>query len=222
MGASRLSGRGARRRSSNQEAAMGIFKREQGDVQLTSAAPSTATAAPEGQPKQQAKLTPPFVPPVKGAAAPGVVPPPAAPIYSMLPPEPAPRAEGNAQSLVAEKTKVARGAQQSVEERVRVAVQRASPATGVRRRPPARTAFDPVAATQAGLLNLAWRWQEAGAPIRAIHAYMQVLHRYPGSPGADAAVADLVELSDKLAGKGQFHIALGIYDHLEKMLACEP
>ena len=201
---------------------MGIFKREQGDVQLTSAAPSPETGAQEGQLKQQAKLTPPFVAPPKVAAAPGVVPPPAAPIYSMLPPEPPPRGEGGAESLAAEKVRVAREARQSDQERVRIAVKRASPAMGIRRRPPAHWSFDPVAATQAGLLNLAWRWQQAGAPIRAIHAYMQVLRRYPGSPGADAAVADLVELSDKLAGKGQFHIALGIYDNLEELLACEP
>jgi hypothetical protein len=31
-------------------------------------------------------------------------------------------------------------------------------------------------------------------------------------------VADLVELSDKLADQGQFHIALGIYEELEELL----
>jgi hypothetical protein len=84
--------------------------------------------------------------------------------------------------------------------------------------PQARATFDPSRCAQAGLLNLAWSWQQAGAPIRAIHAYMQVLTRYPGSAGAAAAVADLVELSDKLADQGQFHIALGIYEELEELL----
>jgi hypothetical protein len=78
--------------------------------------------------------------------------------------------------------------------------------------------FDPVAATQAGMLNLAWRWQEAGAFIRAIHTYVELLTRYPDTPGADAAVADLVELSEKLVEHGQFHTALAIYDHLEELV----
>jgi len=64
-------------------------------------------------------------------------------------------------------------------------------------------------------LSLACRWQEAGAPIRAIHTYIELLTRYPDTAAAAAAVSDLVELSEKLADQGQFHIALAIYDHLE-------
>ena len=84
---------------------------------------------------------------------------------------------------------------------------------------PVRQGFDPSRATQAGLLNLAWKWQESGSPIRAIHAYMELLCRYPDSAGADAAVADLVALSNKLAEQGQFHTALAIYDQLEELLS---
>ena len=216
---------------------MGIFRREQGDVQQASTAPSPEMGAQGGQLEQQATLMPPFAAAPGRAAAPGVVPPPAAPMYSMRAPEGAPRYDEEAESLVAEKVRLAREAQRLAQARVRGAVERArtaSPATGARRRQaqqapapsrPARhehrIAFDPVRAAQTGLLNLAWSWQEAGAPIRAIHTYMQVLVRYPDTAAADAAVADLVELSDKLAGQGQFHIALGIYDHLEELLACE-
>jgi TolA-binding protein len=75
-----------------------------------------------------------------------------------------------------------------------------------------------VAATQAGMLNLAWKWQEAGSPIRAIHTYIELLHRYPDTPGAAAAVADLVALSEILTKQGQFHTALAIFDHLEELL----
>jgi hypothetical protein len=81
--------------------------------------------------------------------------------------------------------------------------------------PPAWQTFDPLRAAQTGLLKLAWSWKQAGAPIRAIHAYMELLFRYPDSAAADAAVADLVELSDALVSEGQFHTALAIYDHLE-------
>ena len=210
---------------------MSIFKGR--DFQPTSATAAHETLAQAGQPEQLATLMPPFAP--QGAAprtatAPGVVPPPAAPMYSF--------ADADAEFAVAEKVRMARErAQASVQGSLRVAVERtrASATSGARRRaaqqaapvapraarPHVRPSFDPVRAAQTGLLNLAWSWQEAGAPIRAIHAYMQVLARYPGTAAAGAAVADLVELSDKLAAQGQFHIALGIYDHLEELLACE-
>jgi hypothetical protein len=191
---------------------MALFKRQDStDAQQTTAATTAATA------QVMATQVP---------ATPGVVPPPAAPVYSTRPPEQPQRFELDAGTLVAEQNK----AQKSV----RVAVQRTRTASAppapvkrpVKRPAPAaqwstaqtRPTFDPVRCAQAGLLNLAWSWQEAGAPIRAIHAYMQVLTRYPGTPGAAAAVADLVELSDKLACQGHFHIALGIYDELEELL----
>jgi hypothetical protein len=185
------------------------------------------------------------------ARPPGVVPPPATPIYSTR--QPAPHAD--AETVVSEPSRVARDAQEQVQEpvsrtapiaarkRVTAAPTPSAPSASRSRQrvaspsvgaytPPARRAaapprmafiqprhtFDAVGAAQAGLLNLAWRWAEAGAPIRAINAYYDVLIRYPGSPGADAAVADLVDLSDRLAHTGQFHIALAIYDHLEELL----
>ena len=75
-----------------------------------------------------------------------------------------------------------------------------------------------MAAAQTGLLNLAWSWQKSGAPIRAIHTYVQLLSRYPGTPAAAAAVADLVELSETLANQGQFHTALAIWEQLEELV----
>ena len=202
---------------------MTLFKRQeqQADVQQKAAAsaPGAATQV--------------LVP--QNPATPGVVPPPAAPVYSTRPPETAQHFELDTGSLVAEVSKSSE-AQENVQKRVRVAVQRtrtaSSPRSSVVRRPvqqptavPAwaaptrvRQSFDPSRCAQAGLLNLAWSWQQAGAPIRAIHAYMKVLTRYPGTAGAAAAVADLVELSDKLADQGQFHIALGIYEELEHLL----
>jgi len=164
-----------------------------------------------------------------GTAA-GVLPPPTAPVYSTRPAEP--RAQAESGASLAEKVRMARQQQQAVGERVRAGVQRAKVKTAMQtapQQPPATTAttsvarassmirypFDPVTCAQTGLLNLAWRWQEAGAPIRAIHTYIELLTRYPHTPAAAAAVSDLVQLSEKLADQGQFHIALAIYDHLE-------
>jgi hypothetical protein len=194
---------------------MSIFRRSSGDAPNTTTAPSPA--GPEG-----------------GPTAPGVVPPPAAPVYTMRPPEASPRAEGGADSSVTERMRAAREQQESAAARVRLAVQGRTAAPAAARRmqrpapvhhaapvtPHALPPFNPSdasACAQAGLLGLAWRWQEAGAPIRAIHTYVELLQRYPDTPAAEAAVADLVELSRKLTAEGQFHTALAIYDHLEHL-----
>lgn len=199
---------------------MSIFKHSGSNVK-EAPAPSPQAAAVEGQGEQSGKLLPPFMPPAaaqRPAAAPGVVPPPAAPVYSMRPPEPAPRADNAAAAAASDDVKRARAMAAAAQSMAARSVQRATPVAAC---PPApsRHPFDRMAATQAGLLKLAWKWQEAGAPIRAIHTYIELLTRYPDTPGADAAVADLVELSDILTEQGQFHTALAIYDHLEALLA---
>jgi|SRR5690242_5292734 hypothetical protein len=210
---------------------MSIFTRSPAPQQT---APAADAPAQKGQPARTTDVSPPSIP-AQQAAAPGVVPPPAAPIYSMRPPEPVQRADV---ARSAEKPKVTTDAQVTTRVEVDAAVRRAratTPATSLSRQvqtsqqrraatiamptEPARQGFDPSRAAQAGLLNLAWKWQEAGSPIRAIHAYMELLCRYPDSAGAEAAVADLVALSDKLTEQGQFHTALAIYDQLEELLA---
>ena len=172
---------------------------------------------------QQATATPP------ASAAPGVVPPPAAPIYSTRPAETGTHADVGGAASVSEKVRMAREAQERVKDKVRLAVQRArssipsaramarpvQQAAAVIPRSAPRRSCGTVTYAQAGLLNLAWRWQESGAPIRAIHAYMELLARYPDTAAAEAAVADLVDLSEKLTAEGQFHTALAIYDQLE-------
>ena len=185
---------------------MSIFKRSSTEQQTTAAAAAEPAHADQ-------------------AGMPGVVPPPAAPLYSMRLPDG--MAPTDVDAAGAEKIKKAREAQQIAQERIRLAVQRARAAGSATRQrivqraaqpaPAAqvRPAFDPAACAQAGMLALAWKWQESGAPIRAIKTYMDLLRRYPDTPAASAAVADLVELSEKLAGEGQFHTALAIYDHLE-------
>lgn len=193
---------------------MSIFNRSATAVKEPSAAPSPQAGAPEGQPDQPGRLTPPFAPqaPAQRGGAPGVVPPPAAPVYSMRPPESTQR-DAMAANSAAESAHRAKAAQHVAARAV------PRPAPYAPSAPTMQKCFDRVAATQAGLLKLAWKWQEAGAPIRAIHTYIELLTRYPNTPGADAAVADLVELSDILTEQGQFHTALAIYDHLEALLA---
>ena len=183
---------------------MSIFKHNPPEPKEAIAPPPNEGGVQTAQLEKQAKAMRPLTPPAgmpRSTGAPGVVPPPAAPVYSMRPPELAGRGEGNDDCVPA-----------------------TSSPRATLRRPAAQSStachvFDPVTATQAGLLNLAWKWQEAGAPIRAIHTYVEILTRYPHSAGAEAAVADLVELSSILTEQGQFHTALAIYDHLEELLS---
>ena len=207
---------------------MSIFTRSSGDAQKKSgASPAEATEAGALPAERSPSSTFASV-----NTTPGVVPPPSAPLYSMRPLDPAARVEREQEGVVAEKVRLAMEAQESARERIRRALQRsrtvAAPPPGVRRRPTHCATLTPLAqaprrptdsmtCAQAGLLRLAWSCQESGAPIRAIHAYVELLTRYPDTPAADAAVADLVALSEQLAEDGQFHAALAIYDHLEHL-----
>ena len=152
-------------------------------------------------------------------SAPGVVPPPAAPIYSMRPPASAQRGDGLAMRA---RASAGVGLQRTRSAAMNVVAGRRQLTMQVSSRAVPQTPgeqFDPERFAQAALLNIAWRFQQVGAPIRAIHTYLELLSRYPDSAAADAAVADLADLSGKLAEAGQFHMALGIYDQLEDLMS---
>jgi hypothetical protein len=124
--------------------------------------------------------------------APGVVPPAAAPMYSTRLPEPPPRAvEGVVSETVTVAAEARRRARDQVQGSVAVAVRRTRSAEALTttrgragqltmqpREAPSRPPLpiDPSQFAQTGLLNLAWSWQRAGAPIRANHG---------GRPGRD-------------------------------------
>jgi hypothetical protein len=78
--------------------------------------------------------------------------------------------------------------------------------------------YDPQGAARAGLLRLATDWKEAGSTYQAMHAYMEVLTRYPQTGAAAAATEGLVDLADRLQKQGRFYAALNIYDKLDAML----
>jgi hypothetical protein len=87
------------------------------------------------------------------------------------------------------------------------------PAT--RRRVAHGEVFDPRASIQVGLLRLARSWSDTGSTYQAIHAYTEVLIRYPGSAVADTAVEELLLLAEKLAQQGRYYAALNIFNKLE-------
>lgn len=91
------------------------------------------------------------------------------------------------------------------------------------RRPPARRrvvhgeVFDPRTAIQVGLVRLARNWSDAGRIYQAIHAYTEVLIRYPGTGAAEAAAEELLILADRLAHQGRYYAALNIFNKLEQL-----
>ena len=86
------------------------------------------------------------------------------------------------------------------------------------RRPGPGEVFDPRGAARAGLLRVARSWREAGSTYQAIHAYTQILIRYPGGGAASAATEELIELAETLVQQGRYYSALNVFDKLEQLL----
>jgi tetratricopeptide (TPR) repeat protein len=89
------------------------------------------------------------------------------------------------------------------------------------RRSPARNrvahgeVFNPRRAIPIGLLRLARTWSDTGAVYQAIHAYTEVLIRYPQTGASEAAAEELLILADRLAQQGRYYAALNIFNKLE-------
>jgi tetratricopeptide (TPR) repeat protein len=75
--------------------------------------------------------------------------------------------------------------------------------------------FDPRRAVPIGLLRLARSWSDAGSIYQAIHAYTEVLVRYPRTSASEAAAEELLILADRLAQQGRYYAALNIFNKLE-------
>jgi len=61
-------------------------------------------------------------------------------------------------------------------------------------------------------------WRTVVITVRVFPGNLEEDLRSDITPAANAAVSDLVELSEKLASEGQFHTALAIYDELERLV----
>ena len=77
--------------------------------------------------------------------------------------------------------------------------------------------FNPRRAIPVGLLRLARNWSDAGSIYQAIHAYTEVLIRYPQTGAAEAAVEELLVLAEKLVQQGRYYAALNIFNKLEEL-----
>jgi hypothetical protein len=77
--------------------------------------------------------------------------------------------------------------------------------------------FDPKGVIRVGFLRLARNWKDTGQPYQAMHAYMMILERYPGTAVADAAVEDLMELAESFEQEGKFHSAMNLFNKIESL-----
>jgi TolA-binding protein len=75
-----------------------------------------------------------------------------------------------------------------------------------------------MGAIRAGHLRLARSWAENGSVYAAISAYMDIVHRYPGSGAARAATEGLLELAESLEGNGMYYTAQNIFRQLEQVV----
>jgi len=91
------------------------------------------------------------------------------------------------------------------------------------RRSPARSrvvhgeVFDPRRAVPVGLVRLARSWSDSGSVYQAIHAYTEVLIRYPQTGAAEVAAEELLILAERLAQQGRYYAALNIFNKLEQL-----
>jgi hypothetical protein len=97
------------------------------------------------------------------------------------------------------------------------------PVRASERRSPARRrvvhgeVFSPRTAIQLGLVRLARSWSESGSIYQAIHAYTEVLIRYPQTGAAEVAAEELLMLAERLAQQGRYYAALNIFNKLEQL-----
>jgi flagellar biosynthesis/type III secretory pathway ATPase len=81
---------------------------------------------------------------------------------------------------------------------------------------PAR--YDRTAVTRSIRLRLARDLKNAGAIYQALHAYTEIMARYPGTDTARDAAVELAALAETLEQQGKVRTALHIFDTLEQLL----
>ncbi len=70
-------------------------------------------------------------------------------------------------------------------------------------------------AVSASLLTLAATLEEQGKVHQALTPYLKIIECYPGTPQAPTAVEKVMAIADGMRKKGQFHVAMRVYDRLE-------
>lgn len=70
-------------------------------------------------------------------------------------------------------------------------------------------------AISASLLTLATTLDEQGKVHQALTPYLKIIERYPDTPEVPAAVEKVLAIAEGMRKKGQFHVAMRVYERLE-------
>jgi TolA-binding protein len=65
------------------------------------------------------------------------------------------------------------------------------------------------------LLNLAITLEEQGKVHQALTPYLNIVEHYPDTPEMPLAVEKVLAIADRMRKKGQFHVAMRVYERLE-------
>jgi TolA-binding protein len=65
------------------------------------------------------------------------------------------------------------------------------------------------------LLSLAMTLEEQGKVNQALSTYMKIIEKYPDTTEVPAAIEKVLAIAEGYRQKGQFHVAMGVYDRLE-------
>jgi len=70
-------------------------------------------------------------------------------------------------------------------------------------------------AISASLLTLAMTLEEQGKVHQALTPYLKIIEHYLDTPEVPAAVEKVLAIAEGMRKKGQFHVAMRVYDRLE-------
>ena len=80
-----------------------------------------------------------------------------------------------------------------------------------------RRSAELAAVARASMLRMAKAWQTVGQINQAVDAYASLVARSPNSAEAQEAADRLVALAQAYEQQGRFHLALGLYQKVERL-----
>lgn len=82
-------------------------------------------------------------------------------------------------------------------------------------------ALDNSGIARASMLRIAKSWHTLGSINQAVDVYNRLMERHPASEEAREAGKMLMDLAQTYEKQGRYHMAIAIYEKLERPYACE-
>ena len=71
-------------------------------------------------------------------------------------------------------------------------------------------------AISSSLFQVAMTLEHEGKVHQALTPYLKIIEQYPGTSQAPSAVEKVMAIADRMRQNGQCHVAMRVYDRLEK------